>query len=94
MAIPKGVERKHVLEAIRLFDSGEAHLFADSTKFDLIFNERRYPPKAIFGLAGQVATGEQFGPNDFSGGTGSACFDVLKKCGFLIELKNKNLASN
>jgi 5-methylcytosine-specific restriction endonuclease McrA len=87
MAIPQGIERKHIESAIARFDAGAEHLFHDSTKYDLVYQGRRYPPKAIVGLAAAELTGKPLVPEDFSGGLGSLCFNILKRNGFQIELK-------
>ncbi len=83
-SLPEVFSREAVLEAIRRFDAGEEHRFADSTGYDLVVNERRYPPKAIAGLATKVAHGVELGPEDFSGGVGSKCFRLLQQAGFEI----------
>jgi hypothetical protein len=83
-SLPESLSRESVLEAIRRFDAGEEHRFADSTGYDLVFNGRRYPPKAIAGLATKVTDGVELGPEDFSGGVGSKCFRLLQHAGFEI----------
>jgi hypothetical protein len=83
-SLPEVFSREVVLEAIRRFDAGEEHRFADSTGYDLVFNDRRYPPKAIAGLATKVAHAVELGPEDFSGGVGSKCFRLLQQAGFEI----------
>ncbi|MDR3456250.1 MAG: hypothetical protein P4N60_02300 [Verrucomicrobiae bacterium] len=85
--IPSDINKKHVLEAIERFDSGVKHNFADSTRYDLVHEGKRYPPKAILGLAAELAGGRQLGPGDFKGGVGSKCFRVLTTLGFSIQLK-------
>lgn len=87
-ALPDSLSRDHVLEAIRRFDAGDQHRFADSTGYDLVFNGRRYPPKAIAGLAALAAGGAELGPEDFSGGVGSKCFRLLQQAGFEITDKS------
>jgi 5-methylcytosine-specific restriction protein A len=82
--IPEGINRHHVLEAISRFDAGTHHEFADSTAYDLLHNDRRYPPKAIVGLASEILTGEKFTPKDFKGGIESKCFRILEFNGFKI----------
>ena len=82
--IPDGINRDHVLEAIARFDAGSSHEFADSTAYDLLHEERRYPPKAIVGIASEVLTGVQFTPKDFKGGIESKCFRILESNGFQI----------
>jgi hypothetical protein len=45
-----------------------AHGFAPTTTYDLVLDERRYPPKAILGAAYELATGERLASGDFEGG--------------------------
>ena len=82
--IPNGIQREHILTAIDRYDSGAEHQFADSTIYDILHNGRRYPPKAIIGIAAGVLTGSQLGPDDFKGGQKSKCFRVLQANGFQI----------
>jgi 5-methylcytosine-specific restriction protein A len=88
--IPEGINRDHVLEAISRFDAGTHHEFADSTAYDLLHNDRRYPPKAIFGIASEILTGEKFTPKHFKGGLQSKCFRILEQNGFEIVEKPKS----
>lgn len=49
--IPAGITAEHVRKALRDLDSKAIeHRFADSTRYDLYVDGRRYPPKAIVGL--------------------------------------------
>jgi hypothetical protein len=84
------IERRHVLEAISRVDAGETSGFAESTKFDLVFQGRRYPPKRIAGIALHALTGQDFGPASFKGGNESSCFRALKRCGFTIVPKDQS----
>jgi hypothetical protein len=81
--------RDHIEKAIRSLDAGHSHGFADSTLYDVLFNSKRYPPKAVVGLAAEIAAGTQLGPKDFKGGEESKCFRVLRKAGFEISRKPK-----
>jgi putative restriction endonuclease len=83
-ALPDALTAAQVLEAVREFDSGREHLFADSTGYDVVVEGKHYPPKAIVGLAAELVTGSQYGPDDFSGGLGSKCFRLLEQAGFQI----------
>lgn len=70
--IPAGITAEHVRMAVRDFDARVVeHRFADSTRYDLLVEGRRYPPKAIVGLAARYVTGQPLTPEDFSGGEGS-----------------------
>ena len=57
--IPTGITAEHVRLAVQDFDAKAVeHRFADSTRYDLLIEGRRYPPKAILGLAARYVTGE------------------------------------
>lgn len=85
--IPDGITRADVLEAIAAYEAGRPHDFAPSTKYDLLFEGRRFPPKAIVGLAARRHTTEPLGPYDFKGGLVSKCFRLLEDLGFEIAPK-------
>jgi hypothetical protein len=59
------------------------HGFAPTTTYDLVWEERRYPPKAILGTAYELATGQRLGSSDFEGGKTGAV-RVLGTLGFTI----------
>ena len=54
------------------------HGFAPTTTYDLVWNERVYPPKAILGTAYEFATGERLASGDFEGGRSGAVKDARK----------------
>jgi hypothetical protein len=72
------VSRADVLQAMKEYDRlgpeafYSAHGFAPTTTYDLIWDERRYPPKAILGTAYELATGERLASGDFEGGKSGA----------------------
>ena len=84
------VTRDDVLRAIgeydRLGPEGffSAHGFAPTTTYDLVWEERRYPPKAILGTAYEFATGQRLASGDFEGGK-SGAVKVLGKLGFTVQ---------
>ncbi|MDT4830551.1 hypothetical protein FQZ97_640200 [compost metagenome] len=84
------LEREHVLQAISQIGEGAKSQFADSTKFDVLYLGKRYAPKEVVGLALQQIYARTFGPYDFKGGEGSACFNALQRCGFSIVPKNES----
>ena len=61
-----------------------AHGFAPTTTYDLVWDERRYPPKAILGTAYEFATGQRLASGDFEGGK-SGAVKVLGNLGFAVE---------
>ncbi len=64
------------------------HGFAPTTTCELVWDKRRYPPKAVLGVAYEFDTGQQPGFGDFEGGKTGAV-RVLGKLGFSIEKKLK-----
>jgi hypothetical protein len=83
------VTRNDVLRAIEEYDRlgpesfFSAHGFAPTTTYDLIWDERRYPPKAILGTAYEFATGQRLASGDFEGGKTGAV-KVLGNLGFTV----------
>jgi hypothetical protein len=61
-----------------------AHGFAPTTTYELVWDERRYPPKAILGTAFEFATGHRLASSDFEGGK-SGAVKVLGKLGFAVQ---------
>ena len=84
------VTRTDVLRAIEEYDRlgpegfFAAHGFAPTTTYELAWEERRYPPKAILGTAYEFAMGQRLASGDFEGGKTGAV-KVLGKLGFTIE---------
>ena len=62
------------------------HGFGPTTTYDLVWNERLYPPKAILGTAYEFATGERLASGEFEGGK-SGAVKVLGKLGFTVEAR-------
>lgn len=85
--IPDGITKDDVLTAFADFDSGTEHDFAPSTGYDVVHEGKRYPPKAIVGLAARRIVGRQLGPYDFKGGEQSKCFRILRDLGFEVVSK-------
>lgn len=85
--VAQDITRDDVLQALAALDRGESHKFSDSIAFDLIHQGRRYPPKAVFGLALGRHLGRPAVPSDFQGGENSVCFKTLRGFGFEIQGK-------
>jgi hypothetical protein len=62
------------------------HGFAPTTTYDLIWDGRSYPPKAILGVAHELATGRRLASGDFEGGK-SGAVRVLTELGFTVQLR-------
>ena len=84
-----GVTRNDVVRAIEEYDRlgperfFAGHGFAPTTTYDLVWEERRYPPKAILGVAYEFATGQRLASGDFEGGK-SGAVKVLGNLGFTV----------
>jgi hypothetical protein len=84
------VGRDDVVHAIEEYDRlgperfFSEHGFARTTTYELLWDERRYPPKAILGTAYEFATGQRLASGDFEGGKTGAV-KVLGELGFDIQ---------
>lgn len=68
MRIPKNITREHIIKAIGYIDAYGVPERRESTKFDLEYNGRIYPPKYVITRANVYANGEELSSNLFSGG--------------------------
>jgi hypothetical protein len=88
------VTRAEVERAIREYDRlgperfFTAHGFAPTTTYELLWEERSYPPKAILGTAYEFATGHRLASGDFEGGK-SGAVRVLGNLGFTVAEKRR-----
>ena len=88
------VIRADVLRAIQDYDRlgperfFSEHGFAPTTSYELAWENRRYPPKAILGTAYEFATGHRLGSGDFEGGKTGAV-RVLQQLGFTVQNKRR-----
>ncbi|HTO70444.1 MAG TPA: hypothetical protein VMR31_11340 [Myxococcota bacterium] len=84
--------RDDVLRAMREYDRLGAdrffseHGFAPTTTYELVSGEHRYPPKAILGVAYELAVGRRLDSGDFEGGKTGAV-RVLGALGFTVQKK-------
>jgi hypothetical protein len=61
-----------------------AHGYAPTTTYDLVWEKRTYPPKAILGTAYEFAVGQRLASGDFEGGK-SGAVKVLGGLGFDVQ---------
>ena len=88
-SIPEGLTADHVHRALADLDSGLAHPFGLPTGYELVHKGKRYPPKAVNGLAIKHLTGKDCGPKDFKGGQAQGqANSALRKLGFDIAEKD------
>ncbi|MBD7945687.1 HNH endonuclease [Psychrobacillus sp. Sa2BUA9] len=84
MAIPSNISKDHVLKAIYKINQIGISSLRTSTKFELFYKEKRYPPKEVIRFANEVANGYEL--VHFGGGDESNNF--LIKLGFTVVLKD------
>jgi hypothetical protein len=88
------VTRDHVLRAMKEYDRlgperfFAEHGFAPTTTYELAWEDRLYPPKAILGAAYEFATGKRLASGDFEGGK-SGAVKVLGQLGFTVQEKRR-----
>jgi hypothetical protein len=88
------VTRDDVLRAIEEYDrlGPEAffglHGYGPSRSYELVWNGRRYPHKAVLGTAYEFATGHRLASGDFEGGKVGAVA-VLQSLRFTLEVKHR-----
>ena len=94
MAAWDRVTRADVTHAIKEYDRlrperfFSEHSFAPTTTYELIWEERPYPPKAILGTAYELATGRRLATGDFEGEKTGAV-RVLGQLGFTVQEKRR-----
>lgn len=88
------VARDDVVRAIKDYDRLGSerffaeHGFAPTTTYELAWEARVYPPKAILGRAYELATGKRLASGDFEGGR-SGAVKVLGALGFTVQEKRR-----
>jgi hypothetical protein len=65
-----------------------AHGYAPTTTYDLIWEQRAYPPKAILGTAYELAAGQRLASGDFEGGK-SGAVKILGELGFDVQPRSR-----
>ena len=69
MPIPPGLTREHILAALSDLDAGIPTRFGRSVKYDLVYEGRRYSPKAVLAQAIARMSGAVPDPYAFTGGS-------------------------
>lgn len=72
MSLPRDLPASIVAEALARLDAGHEHAFGAARRFHVIHDGKVHAPKAVLGVAAELATGRPYGPGDFSGGEGHA----------------------
>lgn len=80
--IPKNITQEMVLKALDIIDREGVPKRRNSTKYNIRYKGKLYPPKYALSLANVLADGSELKSSDFSGGDESNIF--LQKLGFEI----------
>ena len=83
-ALPNNITKEHLLQAIAKIDAEGIPKNSESNYYDVVFNERKYPPKVILSFANLFANGELIDRRTFPGGLDTPCFKLLEKNDFKI----------
>jgi hypothetical protein len=78
--VVRAIEEYDRLGAKEFFST---HGFAPTTTYELVWEGRVYPPKALLGTAYEFATGQRLESGDFEGGK-SGAVKILGGLGFEI----------
>jgi len=90
MSIPNNIYKNHILKAIEKINLEGVPKDADSQYYDVVYENKRYPPKLIISYANLFANGHKLDRNSFSGGLNTQCFKLLSENGFVIVNKSNN----
>jgi hypothetical protein len=81
--IPHGINANHARAAIAEIDEAGVPPWRESTRYHLVYEGRRYPPKYVVSMAAKQATGRELRSGEFNGGSETNTF--LRGLGFDIE---------
>lgn len=59
MSIPENINKEYLLSAINEIEQNGIPKEAESTKYDVIFEGKEYPPKLVLSLANKYANGTE-----------------------------------
>ena len=81
------VTKEHILQGITDFEEkGLPNEFGPSSTYDLVYEGKKYPPKAIMAYANYYAEGRAIG-RYFKGGLDTDCFKAFDRIGFNVVKK-------
>lgn len=90
MSIPNNITTENLISAIAKIDDEGIPSEGNSQYYDVLYNNKRYPPKLIVSYANLFANGEILDRKSFEGGLDTPAFKLLEDSGFQITKKNEN----
>ena len=85
--IPKNLTHQTILDAIKEADKDGIPSDRQSTKWDVLYENKKYPPKYLISLANRFLSGVELKAKEFSGGP--EVNEYLKNLGFTIVSKTE-----
>ena len=85
--IPKNLTHQTILDAIKEADKDGIPSDRQSTKWDVLYENKKYPPKYLISLANRFLSGVELKAKEFSGGPEAN--EYLKNLGFTIVSKTE-----
>lgn len=83
--LPDGILKKHVLSAINALGNGLPFPAGAPTRWQVLHEGKRYPPKAVVGAAAFFAFGWPLDVKEFSSGEGRRqAVGYLRELGFRV----------
>jgi hypothetical protein len=83
------VNKEHIIQGVKDFEEkGLPNEFGQSSTYDLVFENKKYPPKAIMAYANFHAEGRKI-ERYFKGGIDTDCFNSFERNGFKVIKKEK-----
>lgn len=92
MAVPDNITREDLIKAFHKIDSDGIPKQAESQLYDVIYNDKKYPPKLVISYANFYANGTELNRDSFIGGLDKPAFRLLKKYGFTIVKKENGIS--
>jgi hypothetical protein len=86
--IPSNIKRKHIIKALKRIDKDGLPNDGQSSTYDVIFDDKRYPPKLVVSYANSFVNGQDLDRAKFNGGKDTECFNLLAKEGFVVVVKD------
>ncbi|MCH8568731.1 MAG: DUF3578 domain-containing protein [Balneolales bacterium] len=93
MSIPLNIQKEHLLAAVSHIKEKGIPSDAQSTYYDVLFENQRFPPKYLVSIANIYANGKELNRNTFKGGKNTECFNLLNNNGFDIVEKKQDIVT-
>lgn len=90
---PDNITKAHILRAIEEIDEVGVRDGRCSSIYDLVYNDKSYPPKLIISIAHKFANGAELEAHEFQSGPNKPAFELLEREGFKIIAKNDPIKS-